>query len=112
MARRMIISMIAGRLAVRSTHKGGDDQAHRCYTDGAQDYSRTSAQNSMSKYVRSGANARNVWVIPTQGRPDAHFATFPDELPRRCILAGTSEQGVCAECGAPWEREVQSDIAA
>ena len=37
------------------------------------------------------ANARNVWSIPTQGRPDAHFATFPDELPRRCILAGTKE---------------------
>ena len=54
-----------------------------------------------------GANARNVWTIPTQGRPDAHFATFPDELPRRCILAGTSERGVCAECGAPWERVVE-----
>ena len=50
----------------------------------------------------SQANARNVWTIPTQGRPDAHFATFPDELPRRCILAGTSERGVCADCGAPW----------
>ena len=50
------------------------------------------------------ANARNVWTIPTQGRPDAHFATFPDELPRRCILAGTSEHGVCGECGAPWVR--------
>jgi len=50
------------------------------------------------------ANSRNVWAFPTQGRSDAHFATFPDELPRRCILAGTSEHGVCAECGAPWER--------
>ena len=40
-------------------------------------------------------------AIPTQGRPDAHFATYPDELPRRCILAGTSERGVCADCGAP-----------
>ena len=55
----------------------------------------------------SGANLRNVWDIPTQGRPDAHFATFPDELPRRCILAGTSEHGVCADCGAPWVREFE-----
>ena len=55
----------------------------------------------------AGANARNVWTIPTQGRPDAHFATFPDELPRRCILAGTSERGVCAECGAQWARVVE-----
>ena len=54
----------------------------------------------------SGANARNVWTIPTQGRSDAHFATFPDELPRRCILAGTSARGVCEQCGAPQERAV------
>ena len=57
----------------------------------------------------TSANARNVWSIPTQGRPDAHFATFPDELPRRCILAGTSERGVCADCGAPWVRVVEKE---
>ena len=44
-----------------------------------------------AKYNPNGRNARNVWQIPTQGRPEAHFATFPDELPRRCILAGTKE---------------------
>ena len=59
----------------------------------------------------NGANARNVWSIPTQGRPDAHFATFPDELPRRCILAGTSKHGVCGECGAPWARVVEKNEA-
>ena len=53
------------------------------------------------------ANARNVWTIPTQGRTDAHFATFPDELPRRCIQAGTSEHGVCDVCGAQWARVVK-----
>ena len=53
---------------------------------------------------QQGANLRNVWMFPTQPRPEAHFATFPDELPRRCILLGTSHAGVCADCGAPWER--------
>ena len=53
-----------------------------------------------------GANARNVWEIATQPRSDAHFATFPDELPRRCILAGTSHHGVCSQCGSPWERTI------
>ena len=77
------------------------------------------AESAQSRQVRSnasfkvgaketvlpnGRNSRNVWSIPTQGRPEAHFATFPDELPRRCILAGTSEHGVCADCGAQWER--------
>ena len=37
-----------------------------------------------------------------------HFAAFPRELVRRMILAGTSERGVCAECGAPWVREVET----
>ena len=53
-------------------------------------------------------NARTVWVISTQSRPEAHFATFPDEIPRRCISAGTSEYGCCPKCGAPYERIVET----
>lgn len=36
-------------------------------------------------------NARTVWTIPTQPTPDAHFATFPEALAERCILAGSAE---------------------
>lgn len=39
-------------------------------------------------YGHSGANARSVWSIPTVGYSEAHFATFPPELPARCIKAG------------------------
>jgi DNA modification methylase len=53
-----------------------------------------------------GRNIRSVWEIATQPYPEAHFATFPEALPERCIKAGTSEHGCCPECGAPWEREV------
>lgn len=34
-------------------------------------------------------NARTVWEIATQPYPEAHFATFPEELARRCIVAGS-----------------------
>jgi len=51
-------------------------------------------------------NIRTVWTIPTQPNPEAHFATFPERLPERCIKAGTSEIGCCPECGAPWVRVV------
>jgi len=51
-----------------------------------------------------GRNSRTVWEIATQPYPEAHFATFPEEIPRRCIKAGTSEKGCCPKCGAPWER--------
>lgn len=54
-----------------------------------------------------GANLRNVWAISTVGFPGAHFATFPPEIPRRCIKAGTSEHGCCSACGAPWSRVVE-----
>jgi DNA modification methylase len=52
-------------------------------------------------------NARSVWTISTESYPEAHFATFPTEIPRRAILAGTSEKGVCPACLAPWRRQVE-----
>lgn len=36
-------------------------------------------------------NARSVWTITTKPFPEAHFATFPPELPERCIRAGSRE---------------------
>jgi DNA modification methylase len=54
--------------------------------------------------TEAGRNIRSVWEIATQPYPEAHFATFPEALPERCIRAGTSERGCCPECGAPWER--------
>lgn len=59
------------------------------------------------RWPASGANARSVWTIPTEPTPFAHFATWPQKLVQRMILAGTSERGVCPECGAPWVREVE-----
>jgi hypothetical protein len=52
-------------------------------------------------------NIRSVWTVATQPYPGAHFATFPRKLVEPCIKAGTSERGVCPECGAPWERVVE-----
>jgi DNA modification methylase len=36
-----------------------------------------------------GHRLRNVWDINTVGYPGAHFATFPPELVRRCVLIGS-----------------------
>lgn len=41
-----------------------------------------------------GKNPGDVWSIKLQPIPEAHFATFPEELVRRCILAGCPERGV------------------
>jgi len=37
----------------------------------------------------NGANCRTVWTIATQPYIEAHFATFPEALPERCIKAGS-----------------------
>ncbi len=44
--------------------------------------------------VPQSRNARSVWTIASQPFPEAHFATFPPELPERCIRAGCPGGGV------------------
>jgi len=53
----------------------------------------------------SGANRRSVWTIATRPYAEAHFATFPPEIPELCIKAGCPSK-VCAKCGEPWERKI------
>ena len=37
----------------------------------------------------NGSNMRNYWILGPEPYPEAHFATFPREVPRRCIAAGS-----------------------
>ncbi len=50
-------------------------------------------------YVPDMRNGRNVWTFQIEGAKEAHFATFPRELARRCITAGTPKT-TCGACGA------------
>ena len=45
-------------------------------------------------YCKNGRNCRAVWTFNTVPYPKAHFAIFPEELPERCIKAGTKEGDV------------------
>jgi DNA modification methylase len=53
-------------------------------------------------------NVRDVWTLAPPNFNGAHFAVFPEALPRRCILAGSSPQA-CERCGAPWQRVVERE---
>jgi site-specific DNA-methyltransferase (cytosine-N4-specific) len=46
-----------------------------------------------SRPGKGGRNARTVWTISQTPNPQAHFATFPLELPLRCIKAGCRPGG-------------------
>jgi DNA modification methylase len=48
-----------------------------------------------------------TWVARRQGRVFITGNTYPPELVRRCVKAGTSEKGCCKKCGAPWVRIVE-----
>lgn len=54
----------------------------------------------------SGRHPRDVFSIPTQGSHIPHYAMMPQELARKLVVAGCPPR-VCAECGRPWEREVE-----
>jgi DNA modification methylase len=46
-------------------------------------------QMSAEEQRALGSNARSVWMISPQAYDGAHFATMPEALARRCILAGS-----------------------
>ena len=79
-----------------ATHEGGHGSFHK---DGR--------EAGEAAEIRTGRNLRDWWVIATEPYPGAHFATFPRKLVEPCVKAGTSERGVCPECGAPWARVVE-----
>ncbi|WP_117140355.1 DNA-methyltransferase [Pseudomonas amygdali] len=47
-----------------------------------------------SDYPLDVRNKRSVWSVPTVGYKGAHFATFPPDLIRPCILASAPRGGV------------------
>jgi len=94
---------------------GGADKWHE-----AQKQSRLHSGNEYNGTPTGTRNLRNVWpigpepytdtVLDASGKPVSHFAAFPSELPKRCILAATSAKGNCGRCGEPWVRRVEKTM--
>lgn len=66
----------------RAKHQSGN--ARRIYSDAA-------FNGDMNP---EGRNIRSVWTVTTSPFPDAHFATFPPDLIKPCVLAGAPSGGV------------------
>ncbi len=99
--------------AVREQNKPESEERYRyslegSYTPGSAypNEKREAPQNW--KLNPAGRNIRSVWSFPSQPYAAAHFATFPEALPERCIKAATPEVGCCENCGAPWERQTNT----
>jgi len=50
-----------------------------------------------------GKNPGDLWEIPTEAFPDAHFATFPQKLVEPMVKA-SCPQWICKKCGKARER--------
>ncbi len=60
--------------------------------------------------LRNGRNPRSWMLVSPEPSSIQHYATFVGgrTIPSFAIRAGTSEHGVCSECGNPWERVTET----
>ncbi len=82
-----------------------NDNGHRRFRD--YPGSQTNGGTNLGGSSEGNRNKRSVWTIATAPYPEAHFATYPPNLIKPCIMAGTSAKGCCSTCGAPWQRIVE-----
>lgn len=61
------------------------------YTEDPDTFFRTKSGNAYEFHEHR--NKRDVWTVSTRPFKEAHFATFPPELIKPCILAGCPEGG-------------------
>lgn len=102
--------------AIREPHQDPADIHRRIRKDGQYKHDKSQrgwmagSEERADLAVARGRNKRSVWTMTTKPYKEAHFATFPPELPETCIKAGTSEKGVCPVCGSQWERVAERDL--
>jgi DNA modification methylase len=89
----------------------GGDKTKETDKNKGQEYSVFERPGRERRPNPAGRNLRSVWTITTKPFKGSHFAVFPEEIPERCIRAGTSEKGCCVKCGSPMERVVEKDGA-
>jgi DNA modification methylase len=78
-----------------------DRSARKLAASGSGIKSNESFSNAVCCLVEQ-RNKRSVWTVTTRGYAEAHFATFPPEIPEICIKAGCPEGGTVLDpfCGA------------
>jgi DNA modification methylase len=67
----------------------------------------TTGDGNMSDLWR--ISAEPLKSVKVNGEKIDHYAAFPTQLVRRCLLAGVSERGYCPTCGKPWARMLESN---
>lgn len=95
------------RVAHRSISRAGRPQpaeAGRTYIGGNSGLGALKAAGRVGH--PNGKNPGDVWTLPTACYRDAHFATFPEALAERPLLA-TCPERICVQCDHPWRRPLR-----
>jgi DNA modification methylase len=80
-----------------SFHKDGREKGHTGYArkGGRQGEVKNNASfDEAMAIMPEDRNKRSVWTVPTAPYKGSHFATFPPDLIRPCVLAGCPQGGV------------------
>ena len=74
---------------IKRYERGWNGNGERGFPNGPQNHIKNFMDPNNEK--RQWANKKSVWTVTTQPYKEAHFATFPEEIPRTCILAGSKK---------------------
>lgn len=77
----------ARRRGNAKTFRGGNAYTHNQAAENSASVERES--HGLTPNETGKRNRRTVWTVATRPYKGAHFATFPEELARPCILAGS-----------------------
>jgi len=95
------------RVAHRSIERAGrprPGEAGRTYVGGNSGLGALKAAGLVGH--PSGKNPGDVWTLPTASCRAEHYATFPEALVERPLLA-TCPERICVQCDRPWRRPVR-----
>lgn len=83
-----------GAIIRKSKTKSGNKMRKSGFERGCPENNGVSNLPSHVPWEGTKANKRSVWTIATQPLKEAHFATFPEQLPATCIKAGCPIGGI------------------
>lgn len=90
-------------------YEGGETRGHTTKDGKKWAGQQEQRHGSNINYSEDGRNKRDVWEMSVASFQDAHFAVFPEQLPKNCIKAGSDEGDVVLD---PFSGAATTGVAA
>ena len=90
-------------------YEGGETRGHTTKDGKKWAGQQKQRHGSNINYSEGGKNKRDVWEMSVASFQDAHFAVFPEQLPKNCIKAGSDEGDVVLD---PFSGAATTGVAA